>query len=184
MDSKAKRAAAGLSTPNELLLPYLRKPLLINPSAVTRKHNDELKKEWTLGWHKSERGKKACKIDASTPSAKFLKTISNPKLSREGVSRIVQLHLQHILLNGYLYRFQRTDKANCPACGHEKETTAHFLLHCAKYDFKRWALAQQVKKRQKKMSIETLLGDPEMAIPLANFVHSTGRFKDRPGEHA
>ena len=183
-DSEAKRAAAGLSTPNELLPPYLRKPLLINPSAVTRKHNDELKKEWTLGWHKSERGKKACKIDASTPSAKFLKTISNPKLSREGASRIAQLRLQHIPLNGYLYRFQRTDKANCPACGHEKETTAHFLLHCAKYDFERWALAQQVKKRRKKMSIETLLGDPEMAIPLANFVHSTGRFKDRPGEHA
>jgi hypothetical protein len=54
--------------------------------------------------------------------------ISNPKLSREGVSRIAQLWLQHILLNGYLYRFQRMDKANCLACSHKKEMTTHFLL--------------------------------------------------------
>jgi hypothetical protein len=45
VDSEAKQAAAGLSTPNELLPLYLRKPLLINPSAVTRKHNNDLKKE-------------------------------------------------------------------------------------------------------------------------------------------
>src|SRR5205807_6115141 len=100
---------------------------------------------WSKEWHNSERGKKARKIDASTPSAKFLKTISNPKLSQEGASRIVQLRLQHILLNGYLHRFRRTDKANCPACSHKKEMTAHFLLQCVKYDHERWALAQQVK---------------------------------------
>jgi hypothetical protein len=46
VDSEAKRAAAELSTSNELLPPYLRKPLLINPSAVIRKHNDKLNKEW------------------------------------------------------------------------------------------------------------------------------------------
>jgi hypothetical protein len=91
VDSKVKRAAAGLTSPNELLPPYLRKPLFINLSAVTRKHNDKLMKEWSQGWLNSERGKRASKIDASTPSAKFLKMISNAKLSQEGVSRIVQL---------------------------------------------------------------------------------------------
>ena len=74
----------------------------------------------------------------------------------------------------------QTDKANCPACGHEKETTTHFLLHCIKYDHERWAMSQQVKKSRKKMSLETLLGDPEMAVPIANYVHSTGRFRDKP----
>jgi hypothetical protein len=72
---------AGLTSPNELLSLYLRKPLFINPSAVTRKHNDKLMKEWSQGWLKSERGKRVSKIDASTPSAKFLKMISNTKLS-------------------------------------------------------------------------------------------------------
>jgi hypothetical protein len=86
-------------------------------------------------------------------------------------------------LNGYLYRFRRTDKASCLACRHEKETIAYFLLHCTKYDFERWALAQQVKKKWKKMSLETLLEDPEMAIPLANYMYSTSHFRDKPGEH-
>ena len=90
--------------------------------------------------------------------------------------------MQHIPLNGYLHRFRRTDKANCPACGNEKESIAHFLLHCVNYDFERWALTQQAKKRRKKMTIETLLGDPEMALPVANYVHSTGQFKDNSGE--
>ena len=90
-DSEAKRAAEGLSSANELLPPYLRKPLLINPAAVTRKHNDDLKKEWNQEWLKSERGKRARKIDDSAPSTKFLKTISNAKLSHEGASRIVQI---------------------------------------------------------------------------------------------
>jgi hypothetical protein len=59
----------------------------------------------------------------------------------------------------------------------------HFLLQCIKYDHKRWALVQQVKKRKKKMMMEMLLEDPEMAIPMANYVHGTGRFKNKPGEH-
>jgi hypothetical protein len=66
------------------------------------------------------------------------------------------------------------DKASCLACRHEKKTITHFLLHCIKYNFERWALVQNAKKRQKKMTIERLLGDPEMAIPVANYVHSTG----------
>jgi hypothetical protein len=90
-DGKAKRAAARLSTSNELLPSYLRKPLLINPSAVIRKHNDKLNKEWKRRWHNSKRERKACKVNASTPLVTFLKMISNPKLSQEGASRIVQL---------------------------------------------------------------------------------------------
>jgi len=40
----------------ELLPPYLRKPLLINPSAVKCKLIDKLKKDWKKEWHKSKRG--------------------------------------------------------------------------------------------------------------------------------
>ena len=46
-DRKAKKAASGLLLINELLPPYLRKPLLINPSAVLRANNDALNKEWS-----------------------------------------------------------------------------------------------------------------------------------------
>jgi len=181
-DSKVKRAAASHTTSHEHLPPYLRKPLLINPLAVIRKQNDDLKIEWKREWLKTEKGKRTLQIDDTTPSTKFLKMISNPKLSRAAASRIVQLRLQHILLNSYLHKFQRTDKANCPACRHERETIAHYLLHCTKYDYERWALAEQARKRKKDLTLETLLGDPEMALPLANYVDGTARFKINSGE--
>jgi len=181
-DSKAKNAAASLSSDKELLPPYLRKPLLINPSAVKRKLIDKLKKDWKKEWHESARGMNVLKIDSTTPSDRFIKTISNEKLSREASSRIAQLRLRHVPLNSYLYKFKRTDKDNCPACSTKNETIVHFLLHCTHYAFERWALAQQAKKRHKNMTIKTLLGDPEMAIPLANYIDGTSQFKVNPGE--
>jgi len=177
VDREAKKAADNHTSDKEHLPPYLRKPLLINSSAVTRKRNDKLNGKWKRDWHKTERGKRTRKIDSTTPLTKFLKTISNVKLSQADASRIAQLRLQHIPLNKYLHRFKRTDKANCPACGEENKTIAHFLLHCTKYAFKRWALIQQVKKRWKDLSIKTLLGDLELAIPLANYMESTGHVK-------
>jgi len=172
-DSKAKKSVAGLSSDKELLPPYLRKPLLINPSAVKCKLIDKLKKDWKKEWHESARGINTLKIDSTIPSDRFIKMISNEKLSCEASSRIVQLQLQHVPLNSYLYKFKRTDKDNCPACSAENKTIAHFLLHCTHYTFERWALAQQAKKRHKNMTIETLLEDPEMAIPLANYIDGT-----------
>ena len=180
---RGQKAADNYTSDKEHLPPYLRKPLLINSSAVIRKRNDKLNSEWKQGWHKTERGKRTRKIDSTTPSTKFLKMISNVKLSREDASRIAQLRLQHIPLNKYLHRFKRTDKANCPAWGREKETITHFLLHCSRYAFERWALLQQVKKRRKELTIETLLGDPELAIPLANYMDGTGHFRTKLGEH-
>ena len=183
-DSKAKKAASGLSLINELLPPYLRKPLLINPSAVLRANNDTLNKEWSQDWCKTKRGKRMLKIDSTIPSAKLLKMLSNTKLSQVAASRLAQLRLQHFPLNKYLHRFKRTDKPNCPACGNDKETIAHFLLHYMKYAFERWALAQQVRKRKKELTIEILLGDPELALPLANYIKGTGHFKVKSDKYA
>jgi len=101
--------------------------------------------------------------------------------SRDAADRIAQLGLQHIPLNSYLHRFGRTDKANCPACGDDEKDIAHFLLSCPKYAYERWALAKQVEKRRKNMTIETLLVDPE--LPLVNHIDNTNRFKTKPGEH-
>jgi len=51
-----------------------------------------------------------------------------------------------------------------------------------KYDHERWALAEQARKRKKDLMLEMLLGDPEMALPLANYVDGTARFKINSGE--
>jgi hypothetical protein len=74
------------------------------------------------------------------------------------------------------------DKASCPACGADVESIAHYLLNCPMYVHKRWALAQQVKRLQKNMTLETLLGEPKLAVPLAKYIDSTGRFKINEGE--
>ena len=95
-DREAKKAVDRHTSDKEHLPPYLRKPLLINPSTVIRKCNNELNSKWKQGWHKTERGKRMWKIDNTTPLTKFLKMISNIKLSWEDVSRIAQLQLQHI----------------------------------------------------------------------------------------
>ena len=183
-DEEAKKAASELSSQVTLLPPYLRKPLFSNPSALRREHNDRLKKDWANKWGQTKRGRIAKRIDKSSPSVKFLKTISNPKISRNAASQIAQLRLQHFPLNGYLHKIKRVDSANCPACGADDESNTHFLLTCQSYAHERWALAQQVKKIKKSMTVETLLGMPEIAIPLANYIESTGRFRTKPGEHA
>ena len=181
-DKEAKKAASEISSQANLLPLYLRKTLCSNPSALRREHSDKLKKEWANSWRQSKRGKIAERIDKSTPSVKFLKTLSNPKLSRKAASQIAQLRMQHFPLNGYLHKIKRVDKANCPACGADEESISHFLLTCQSYAHERWALARQVKKSKKLMTVEALLGEPGLAVPLANYLESTGRFQAKSGE--
>ena len=181
-DTEAKKAASGKQSDIKHLPAYLRKPLLINPAALKRSHGDALKMRWKADWTTSVRGKKMLHTDSTTPSTKFLRTISSPNLSRNEASKIAQLRLGHIPLNEYLHRFKRVDKANCPACGADVESITHFLLNCPMYAHERWALARQVRSMRKNMTLATLLGEPELAAPLAKYIHSTGRFKFNEGE--
>jgi hypothetical protein len=121
-------------------------------------------------------------VDNKHKLKKKKKKKKKKNLSRNAASKIAQLRLRHIPLNEYLYRFERTDKANCPACGADVESVAHFLLKCPMYAHERWALARQVKRLRKNMTLETLLGQPELAAPLAKYIYITGRFKVNEGE--
>ena len=178
VDREAKRAAEGRTSDHSLLPPSLKKPLLTNPSAVKRAHNDTLQNECTNPWRQSERGRKMLKSDSTTPSRKFLEAISTSEITRSSASLISQLRLTHIPLNGYLKRFKRTDSARCPACGADEETITHFLLLCPSYAHERWALARQAKKKKKVMSLDVLLGDSSLVIPLANYINATHRFTE------
>jgi hypothetical protein len=59
----------------------------------------------------------------------------------------------------------------------EQETIKHFLLLCPSYMHERWALERQAKKLRRHLMMETLLGKPEMAHPLANYIDATHRFQ-------
>ena len=120
-------------------------------------------------------------IDDTTPSTKFLESISNPKLSRSAASVIAQLWLTHFPLNGYLKRIGKVNNARCPVCGEDKEDIKHFLLRCQAYAHKRWPLIQHATKKCKPLTLQTALGDLQLTLPLAAYIHATGRFV-RSGE--
>ena len=178
VDWEAKKAAKGLTSDLMRLPLYLRKPLLMNTSAVKRAHNDCLKFKWTTTWYNLERGQKMYQIDSSTLSTKFLKAISLTNIMRSTASLISQLRLTYIPLNSYLKRFKRVDSTQCTACRADQETIVYFFF-CLVYAHKRWALAHQVKKQRKTISIESLLGDPNLVIPLGNYINAMQQFTPR-----
>jgi len=182
-DREAKEVAKGHTSDTKLLPRYLRKPVLTNSSTVKKAHNESLAKEWREEWRNSKQGKVLTLFDKSTPSSKFLKLLSNPKLSRAAASMVAQLRLTHFLLNGYLKRIGRTDNARCLACGEDEEDTTHFLLRCRNYAHERWPLAQHATKKRKSLTLQTMLGDLQFILPLAAYIHATGRFM-RPGERS
>jgi Chromo (CHRromatin Organisation MOdifier) domain len=69
------------------------------------------------------------------------------------------------------------DSARCPACSSELETVTHYLLECAGYAYERWTLKEEANKLSIRISLETLLGNPDLTISLANFIDSTHWFK-------
>ena len=176
-DREAKRAAEGRTSEKHLLPPLVRKSLPINPAAIKRAHHDALKALWRTGWKTSDRGKRDACFDEATPSKKFLKTISQSELSREDASRISQLRIAHAPVNQDLNRIGRASSTRCPACGDESETIEHLLLRCPNYAYERWELDRQAKKLRKRLTMETVLGCPEMAVPLAKYIKATQRFQ-------
>ncbi len=182
-DREAKEAAKGCTLDTKLLPPYLRKPLLTNLTAVKATHNESLKSEWRNEWRSAKREKAVAKIDDTTPSNKFLKALSNPKLLRSIASTIAQLRMTDIPLDGYLKRIQRVDNARCPACREDKESIEHFLLRCPSYAHERWTLTQHASNKCKALTLQILFGDPQFILPLAAYIQVIGRFM-RPGEHS
>jgi ribonuclease HI len=177
VDGEAKKAAEGRKSDNSSLPPYLRRPLMINPSALKQHHTANLKKEWTNVWRNSSRGDKLLKLDKTTPSKNFLNRLSNPALSRKAASLITQLAIKHVPLNAYLERFKRVDSARCPVCREAEETVEHFLLECPGYEHERWNLKNEATKLSKTIRMDTLLGDPDLTILLATYIDATLRFK-------
>ena len=64
-----------------------------------------------------------------------------------------------------------------PACSNKSETVEHLLLRCPNYAYERWEMDQHTKKSCKPLTLETPLGCPKMAVPLAKYIKATGRFQ-------
>ena len=174
-DKAAKEAAEGGSSDRKDLPPCLRKQIGHSLSAVRQARNEKLKSRWTASWAKSPRSKRLRFKDILTPhSQKFLKYISNGKISRKAASAIFQLRVGHAPLNEYLHRFKKVNSLQCPACGHLKETPEHYLLQCPSYAHERWPIL--IKSGGRPPQITKLLSSPKLLGSLANYIEATERF--------
>ena len=102
-DKEAKKAAEGTTSNTTHLPKLLKKKLKNSKSAAVQDENTTRKERWTRDWIASPRYAKFKHIDASLPSHKFIKLISNTKISRYDVSKLFQLPSGHIPLNTYLF---------------------------------------------------------------------------------
>jgi RNase H-like domain found in reverse transcriptase len=73
--------------------------------------------------------------------------------------------------------YELVDSTRCPACGLENKTVMHYLLKCAGYAHERWSLKEEANKLSLRINLESLLGNLDLTIPLANFIDTTHRFK-------
>jgi len=180
-DAEAKRAAEGNSSNKAELPRYLKKKLKKSISALRQTYSDGVNKEWNEKWRTSERYNRFQTSDTLPPhSTKYLKLISDHRIPKKMASLIFQLRSGHVPLNGYLFRFKKTESARCPACGDPKETVEHFLLRCPAYAHERWTIREFINEGIPKA--EKLLSDPKAIFPLINFIHATGRFEIKQEE--
>ena len=177
-DEEAKKAAEGATSDPKSLPKTLRKQLKRSKSAALQAESAARKAIWRREWASSPRYAKYKHIDPSLPSRKFIKLISNSKLSRADASKIFQLRTGHIPLNAYLNRFKRKDSAQCPACGAHKETPQHFLLECPAYAYERWKL--RPRKGEIEMKFAEILTSEKKSLTLAHYMKATGRFTEEP----
>ena len=107
VDEGAKIATGGLSSDKKLLPMLLRKPLKQNKAVLRQTRMSKLKERWKSEWDASARAEKFKPLKLISPSNKYIKLISNDRLSRSDSSRIFQLRTGHVPLNVYLERIKR-----------------------------------------------------------------------------
>lgn len=139
------------------------------------------KERWRQEWITSPRYAKFKHIDSSLPSCRFLKLISNLKMSRADMSEIFQICSGHVPLNVYLHQFKRKESAQCLACGAQKETLQHFLLECPAYTHERRKLKQ--KKGELEAKFAELIISKKRTTALAHYIQATRRFTGDGQEH-
>ena len=179
-DEEAKKAADGLTSDASQLPKILRKPLKRSKSAAIQEEGVERKIRWRKDWAASPHHDKFQKIDSSLPSRRYIKLISNPKLSRADASKVFQIRTGHVPLNAYLFRFKRKESAQCPACGADKETPQHFLLECPAYAQERRKIGP--KKGELELKFADVVSNGRKIIALAHYIKGTRRFIENEQE--
>ena len=154
VDTEAKRAAAGDTSPLHTLPAMLRKPLPISASAARRTLDETNIHAAAAHLAGLKRYPRLRSIDASVPSSQFRKLTAN--LTRKQASLLVQLRTGHAPLNQHLARMGVAESPTCPAYATQRRLLYAELTRDA-------------------YSISRLLAHPKAMGPLFRFIIATRR---------
>ena len=179
VDELAKEAAEGNGSEAERLPQILRTPLPISTSANKQAYLRKLKHLWTDDWEESERGRRFKNIDEQFPFNSYRKRTNC--LTRLQSSIMIQIRSGHIPLNGYLFKINRAESEDCPACLDEdanlrsRETVKHYLFECRAYNAERNEMIKKIPRRH--LNLKDIMLSTDYIKALTRFINRTRRFK-------
>lgn len=178
-DEEAKKAAAGDSSPIELLPPVLRSSLPPSLGAIKHQFIIKLREEWAGGWNLSPRKARLERLDEDFPFDKHRKV--SDQLTRVQSSLLFQIRSNHLPLNCYLHRIGKAPHKRCEQCWRRRrvevtETVIHFIFECPSYDYERHALDSKLGRSSR--DLKTILSNPDNIRVLLKYIGSTKRLKD------
>ena len=172
VDSYAKEAALGTSSPRESLPDILQKPLAHSAAVLCQTFHANLKQLQQDLWLSSPRAKRHAAINLNTPSPTYRKMAKS--LTQKYMSIIMQLCTKHVPLAAYLYRIQKAESPICPYCFTEKETVFNFLVKCKAHNTQRAAMQLALGHCAQKLSI--LLNNKARIGHTLKFIHANRIF--------
>ena len=172
-DRLAKAAAAGDTSPANLLPNLLTRLLPRNPTTIKAEFRKSLVREWTHTLDKSPQRDRLHAVDPNFNPTKFQKLVMD--LHRGHSSLINQLRSNHVALNFYLHRIQKRDDPYCEHCPAVRETVQHLLLECPTH----WETRRQTLDPlgRNSRSISYLLSTSTGIKAVVRYTASTGRFQ-------
>lgn len=181
VDKAAKDAVLGTNSANAKLPKFLREMkhgIPASASALKQVHRRGLKLAWAAKWAESPRHGKFKKFADNNFAA--YRSITKD-LTRAQASLMIQLRLEHVVLNQYLCRIGAVDSPLCDRCNEQREETVqHFIFDCPEH-----YVARRRAKRAlggEEYNTETLFSTRAGIKLLLSYVNETERLKHIFGE--
>ena len=144
-------------------------PLLKNISDINVLLKKRMMNKWQKQWDKSPKGRFYYRLQPSVSME--IKCID---VVRGRETLLSRLRFGKVFLADTLHMLGKQPNNTCDQC-HVKETVAHFLLDCTKYEDHMVERNDKLITSNRVISVETLLGDPHCYNDVFEYVNKTGK---------
>jgi hypothetical protein len=137
----------------------------------------QTERAWIAQWHKETKGRTTYR-HTPTPTKKVLRL--HEGLTKRESALLVQLRTEKIGLNDFLFNRSVPDVTSprCD-CGARRQTVAHILIHCSKYQDLRSRIFSNLSGQD---NLRTILSTPQLATKAIEYIVQTqilGQYGDR-----